>query len=199
MVIKKFTLGEYQSNCYIISHNSLATVIDPGYPSDKVVSYLTEKNLDLQFIFLTHGHFDHIGGVNYLKKHFHNAKVLIHMNDTIWLEKNKYNLTGEKVIFDQIISVEHDLMLDDLILKIIFTPGHSLGGMSLLVDNHLFVGDTLFKMSIGRTDLLDGDFNTLVTSIKKLYQLPDKIIVYPGHGETTTIGFEKKYNYYVRN
>ncbi|MGI6781985.1 MAG: MBL fold metallo-hydrolase [Acholeplasmataceae bacterium] len=198
MEITKYVLGDYQTNCYLISYNNLAIVIDPGYESRKLVEKLNENSLDLKYIFLTHGHFDHIGGVNYLKKLFPDAKILIHQNDLIWLDENDYNLTGKKVEVDEIITSEKSLFLDDLECKIIFTPGHSSGGISLLINEHLFVGDTLFNFSIGRTDFPFGDFQTLEKSVRKLYQLPDTTKVYPGHGDNTTIGFEKRHNYFIK-
>ncbi|MGI6787582.1 MAG: MBL fold metallo-hydrolase [Acholeplasmataceae bacterium] len=198
MKISKYVLGEYQTNSYLVTRNNLAMVIDPGYKSDKLINNITTNNLDLKYIFLTHGHFDHVGGVNYLKEKFPKAQILIHQNDLIWLEENDYNLTRSKVTYDKVINSEISFLLDDLECQIIFTPGHTSGGMSLLINNHLFVGDTLFNMSIGRTDFPFGDFKTLERSIKRLYQLPDETIVYPGHGDNTTIGFEKKYNYFVK-
>lgn len=199
MIIKRFILGEYESNCYVVSSKGEAIVIDPGYENNVVIPYLHKEGLNLKYVFLTHGHFDHIGGVNQLKEAFPNAVVMINHSDLIWLEDNDYNLTKEKVYIDKSFKNTITLEVGNLIFETILTPGHSAGGTALKSGNHLFVGDTLFKMSIGRYDFPFGDYNTLINSIKKLYLLPDDTKVYPGHGEVTTIGFEKKYNYFVKS
>jgi len=198
MRIKRFVLGNYETNCYLISYKNEAIIIDPGYDSQDLIDTLTSDNLTLKYIFLTHGHFDHVGGVNKLKSLFPNTQILVHQEDLIWLDKNDYNLTGEKVKYDEVILEEKSIFLVDKECKIIFTPGHSAGGMSLLIDDHLFVGDTLFNLSIGRTDFPFGDFKTLEKSVKRLYNLPNDTQVYPGHGERTTIGFEKRHNYFIK-
>ena len=198
MNIKRFVLGDYESNCYIISSDGEAIVIDPGYVNSEIIPHLNNENLDVKYIYLTHGHFDHVGGVNQLKSSFPNAIVKIHENDAIWLGKSEYNLLGVKVYVDETFKDEHNFSVGNLELRVIHTPGHSQGGISILVNDRLFVGDTLFRLSIGRSDFPFGDYDTLVNSIKKLYLLPDKTIVYPGHGEATTIGFEKLHNYFVK-
>lgn len=198
VVIKKFTLGEYQSNCYVISYENEAIIIDPGYENDVIIPYLEKAKLTPKYVFLTHGHFDHIGGVNQLKKHFNNVEVLIHELDVIWLKENEYNLTGTTVLYNTVITEEKSIFLNDLEFNIIFTPGHSAGGMSLVTNNHLFSGDTIFQMSIGRYDFPFANYDDLVASIKKIYQFPDEMIIHPGHGDNTSVGFEKKYNYFVK-
>lgn len=198
MQIKRFILGNYEANCYLISHKNEAIIVDPGYESEELLNFIKDQNLNLKYIFITHGHFDHVGGVNQLKKLYPNAIVLVHEKDTIWLEKNDYNLTGQKIHFDEAITTEKSIFLNELEFKIIFTPGHSAGGMSLLVDDYIFVGDTLFNFSIGRTDFPFGDYDTLEKSVRKLYELPNNTIVYPGHGEKTSIGFEKRHNYFFK-
>lgn len=198
LIIKRFILGEYESNCYVVSYNGEAIVIDPGYENNQVIPYLEQEKLILKYIFLTHGHFDHIGGVNQLKKHYAKAKVLVNEHDLIWIGETDYNITKQKVLADEVVTFEKSIFLDDLEFKIIFTPGHSAGGMSLLVNDSLFVGDTLFKLGIGRYDFPFGNYKILEQSIRKLYRLPDDTIVYPGHGDSTTIGFEKKYNYFIK-
>ena len=198
MKIQRFTLGEYQSNCYIISFDKEAIIIDPGYENEVVIPYLLKENLTPKIIFLTHGHFDHIGGVNQLKNHFKKLEVIIHKYDLIWLDDNDYNLTKREVIVDRVITNERNLSFNDHSFEIILTPGHSAGGMALKIGKHLFSGDTLFKMSIGRYDLPFANQVDLFQSIKKLYLLDDETIVYPGHGDKTTIGFEKRHNPFIK-
>ena len=198
MNIKRFVLGDYESNCYIISSGGKALVIDPGYVNNEIIPYLNSENLDVKYIYLTHGHFDHVGGVNQLKNYFPNAIVRIHQDDVIWLDKNELNMLNLKVSIDETFSDEHNFTIGNLGFRVIHTPGHSAGGIAILTNDRLFVGDTLFRLSIGRSDFPFGDYDTLVNSIKKLYLLPDKTVVYPGHGEATTIGFEKLYNYFVK-
>lgn len=96
MQIKRFILGNYETNCYLISHKNEAIIVDPGYESEELLNFIKDENLNLKYIFITHGHFDHVGGVNQLKKLYPNAIVLVHEKDNIWLEKNDYNLTGQK-------------------------------------------------------------------------------------------------------
>ena len=198
MKIIRFALGEYQSNCYIISFDKEAIIIDPGYENEVVIPYLLKENLTPKIIVLTHGHFDHIGGVNQLKNHFKNLEVIIHKYDLIWLDDNDYNLTKQEVIADRVITNERNLSFNDHSFEIILTPGHSAGGMSLKIGKHLFSGDTLFKMSIGRYDLPFANQVDLFQSIKKLYLLDEETIVYPGHGDKTTIGFEKRHNPFIK-
>lgn len=198
MKIMRFILGEYQSNCYIISFDKEAIIIDPGYENEVVIPYLVKENLTPKIIFLTHGHFDHIGGVNQLKNHFKKLEVIIHKYDLIWLDDNDYNLTKREVIADRVITNERNLSFNDHSFEIILTPGHSAGGMALKIGKHLFSGDTLFKMSIGRYDLPFANQVDLFQSIKKLYLLDEETIVYPGHGDKTTIGFEKRHNPFIK-
>lgn len=198
MNIKRLVLGDYESNCYIISSGGKALVIDPGYVNNEIIPYLNSENLDVKYIYLTHGHFDHVGGVNQLKSYFPNAIVRIHQDDVIWLGKNELNMLNLKVSIDETFSDEHNFTIGNLGFRVIHTPGHSAGGIAILTNDRLFVGDTLFRLSIGRSDFPFGDYDTLVNSIKKLYLLPDKTVVYPGHGEATTIGFEKLHNYFVK-
>jgi len=197
MLIKQIILGSIASNCYIVSKNNQCFIIDPGFESPLVIDYLKENNLTPEFIYVTHGHFDHIGGVNQLSS-LYKIKVYAPKLDMIWFEQNDYNYTGKKVDVDVWVNDNDTIKFLDYQFKVILTPGHSAGSTALYHHPHLFSGDTLFKQGIGRTDLPFGSFQQLQLSIKQLYQLPDDTIVYPGHGPTTTIEFEKKYNPYIR-
>ncbi len=196
------TLGVLSANCYILINDDLAIVIDPGANPELIYPLLIGKRL--LYIIDTHGHYDHIGANNDLKAHY-DTKLAIHKDDYEMLVNPELNLSV--MVDSQFISVLPDILLSDgdtiefgdKTLKIIHTPGHTEGSISILVDNILFSGDTLFYHSIGRTDLPGGNFEKLKTSIiEKLYTLDDSTIVYTGHGEPTTIGEEKRFNEFIR-
>lgn len=198
MKIKRFSLGEYQSNCYIVYENNHALVIDPGYESQDVIDFIDEHQLKIDMIYITHGHFDHIGGVNQLKKRYQ-PLVYAPIKDKIWMEKGPYYRFDDDLLVDVWITEQDQLSFLDYKIKIYETPGHSKGSTVLLIDGILFSGDTLFFQSIGRTDIPFADQMEIYQSIKKLYQIfKDDTICYPGHGRHTTIGHEKKYNPFVR-
>lgn len=205
MKIKKVSLGVMGTNCYIVwDENRNGVVIDPGFTDSRLKAIIEKNDLMIHYILLTHGHFDHIGAVEKLKKET-GAKVLIHEKDKACLTDPKRNLSylagleirGEEA--DGFLIDKDVLQVGDLKFEIIHTPGHSKGGVCLLADNHLFSGDTLFNTSIGRTDFFDSDRKELLKVIRdRLLILPDATLVYPGHGENTTIGYEKKHNPYLK-
>ena len=205
MEIKKLSLGMMGTNCYIVwDEDDNAVIIDPGFIDSRLKTIIEGKSLKVHYILLTHGHFDHIGAVENLKKET-GAKVLIHEEDRDCLidpNRNLSILAG----FDLSVEEADGYLVDGQILqvgnlefKVLHTPGHSKGGICLFMGEHLFSGDTLFNTSIGRTDFHDGDFKELITAIReKLLILPDVTLVYPGHGENTTIGYEKRHNPYLQ-
>lgn len=207
MNLKVFPLGSLQTNCYILyKENKNAIVFDPGCGME-AIDFIDENRLKVIGIFLTHGHFDHIGTVKALKDRFVNSKVYIHKEDNIKLIDNhenqsiKYNFhiptqveADIKFFDDEVINV------DGIKIEIITTPGHTKGGVCYIVDDYyMFTGDTLFKLDVGRTDLDGGDYNELLQSLKKLKSLNRDYIIYPGHGESTTLFFENKNNIYMKN
>ena len=197
--IKVFVLGGYQSNCYVLYQGFKAMVIDPGYESVELVQFLSSKGLVVEVIYITHGHIDHVGGVNYLKRQFPQATIYAPLKDHYWYSKDPRKGLHEDVSIDVFVKEGDYVSFLDYVFKVIETPGHSYGSSCLYYDRILFSGDTLFKGSIGRSDLYLGNHKDLEQSIKnKLYTLPDKTVVYPGHGEVTTIGFEKRHNYFVK-
>ena len=197
MEIVKFQLGDYRTNCYIISNNGDAMVIDPGIESKEVVNYLTDNLLSLGIIYITHGHHDHVGGVNYLKTLF-NCKVYAPKKDKIWLGKSSYNRTGMPVDVDLWVSHLDSFNFLDQEWKVYETPGHTEGSTVLYTDNHLFSGDTLFFESIGRSDLPLSNPMAIMDSIKYIYEwFSDDVVVHPGHGKETSIGYEKLNNPFV--
>lgn len=200
MEIRKFVLGPIKSNCYIVTIENHAMVIDPGFPEDTIIKYLEANNLSLDLIYITHGHFDHWGGLNMLKEKYPQALSYAPKKDMIWMnENNHYNRWGYPAMIDHYIDENDEIHFQNHLFKIIETPGHSIGGTVLYDEFIAFTGDTLFYQTVGRTDIPFSDMNTLYFSVKKMFKvLNNDTICYPGHGRTTTIGHEKKYNPFVK-
>jgi hydroxyacylglutathione hydrolase len=204
--IEALTLGPIQTNAYLLSNpeTGKGIIIDPGMNPGPLIKRIA--NLDIEAILLTHAHFDHIGGVEEIRK-LKKCPVYIHDLEADWLTNPKKNGSARwPDLGAPIIAEPAEYALDEgqvleflgIKLKVYHTPGHSPGSVSFMYDNHLFGGDVLFRMSVGRTDLPGGDSNTLLDSIQgKLFELDDEVIVYPGHGPKTTIGYERDNNPYV--
>lgn len=206
MKIKVFPLGDIQTNCYIVIEEltKKAIVIDPGNDGYIILEYLLKEGLNLQGIFLTHGHFDHIGGIEEIIAKYE-VPVYISYNDAKFLQDAQLNLSrfvGNPIslnIKPVYIKDGDELYCGNICFKVIETPGHTPGGVCYYTAGNLFAGDTLFKQSVGRTDFPGGNYSQIVNSVReKLYILPDETIVYPGHGPSTTIGQEKVENMAVR-
>lgn len=198
MEIMKFTLGQLASNCYILSEAGHALIIDPGYESDEVLKYIKKQDLNIEGIYITHGHLDHVGGVKTLKEKFE-CSVYAPLKDKVWMGKSGYNPLGYEIPVDQWVKEGDVLTFIDHPFMVYETPGHSPGSTVLYSDGILFSGDTLFYQTIGRTDIPLSSSQEIYQSIKKMYQLFDEdVIVYPGHGRPTDIGHEKKFNPFVR-
>ncbi|MBP2018267.1 glyoxylase-like metal-dependent hydrolase (beta-lactamase superfamily II) [Symbiobacterium terraclitae] len=200
-------LGDFGANCYVVAceETGRALVIDPGYPDPWIRRCVEENGLTLEQIVLTHGHLDHIGGVEWVKG-WSGAPVSIHQADADFLTdpaRNGSLYFGRKVTAppaDRLLLDGDEVAAGNLRLEVIHTPGHSPGGICLYTPGHLFAGDTLFAGSIGRTDLYGGDYDTLIQAIRtRLLPLPAETAVYPGHGPATTIGDEKEYNPFLAN
>lgn len=201
MFLKTLIVGDLAVNCYIIAdEDKEAAVIDPGDNSGDILKIIKENNLHLRYIINTHTHFDHIGAIAEIKKAT-GAEFLIHEGEMHILR----TLPSQRLIFgveidpppapDRFLKDNDEIKLGNLLLKILYTPGHSPGGICIHADGMVFTGDTLFAGSIGRTDLPGGDYNTLITAIKeKLLPLGDETVVLPGHGPRSTIKDERKYN-----
>lgn len=194
------------SNTYLVVDDiaKRAFIVDAGKFEQQLVDEAAKRELNVSHLFLTHGHGDHIGGVADYKKAFPELQVVAHEDEKEFLLDPKQNFSRE--IWASEISIKADIYVKDqekLIvgpfeLTFIHTPGHTKGGMCILVDEVLFSGDTLFRQSIGRTDFPGGSFDEIKNSInKKLFALPDDTDVFPGHMEPTTIGFEKENNPFV--
>lgn len=199
MNLQKFVLGDYQSNCYILYDNFKAMIIDPGYESKELMHFLDDNGLQVEVIYVTHGHIDHIGGVNALKRKFKNATVYAPIKDQYWYSRNPRLGLHETLLVDVYVKENDVVLFLDKTFKVIETPGHSYGSTILYFDKVLFSGDTLFKNSIGRTDLYLGDFRSIMDSIKnKMLTLPLDTIVFPGHGSETILKNEKENNPFIK-
>lgn len=206
MKIVNIPTGMLQANTYLVCDETsrLGFIVDLGGYSRELKNIIEKNDIQIQYIVLTHGHGDHIGGVQEHLRDFPDAKVVCSRAEEKMLldpELNEAHHFGpEKVSFKPDILVDDGdtLTVGNMTMKFIMTPGHTEGGMCILIDDVLFSGDTLFCRSIGRTDLAGGDFRTIMESIKKkLFLLPDETQVLPGHMGPTTIGFEKENNPFV--
>ena len=205
MIIKTLPVGPIMANCFIVGCEDTlaAAVIDPGDEADKILMSLAESKLTLKYIINTHGHFDHVGANRPLKDAT-GVPILIHALDAPMLNQLSASAaawglaTENSPPPDSMIEAGDTITFGKITLTVIHTPGHTPGGISLRTEGHVFVGDTLFAGSIGRTDFPGGDFETLRASIQnKLFLLGDDVQVYTGHGPQTTIGQEKRTNPFV--
>lgn len=206
MKILRIPAGIYAANCYIVfSQGSKAGIIvDPGGDTDDLIKVIDDNEIELKYIVLTHGHGDHIGGVAELKSKY-NIPLLIHEADSELLKdgnKNFSNIMGMgsvELIPDRTVKDGDEISFGELKAIVIHTPGHTKGGICLKINDQLISGDTLFKGSIGRTDLLGGSYEELIDSIKnKLLVLPGETIVLSGHGQPSTIKVEKASNPFLK-
>jgi hydroxyacylglutathione hydrolase len=205
LIIKELVVGPLMANCFIFGceETKEAVVIDPGGDADRILFSLADSKLKVKYIINTHGHFDHVAANGKIKDAT-GADILIHPLDASMLGSLSTNaaLFGISVEnsppCDQTIEEGDTVSFGKITLKVIHTPGHTPGGISLYTDKIVFVGDTLFAGSIGRTDFPGGDFNTLISSIRtKLFKMDDDVRVLSGHGPETSIGSEKRFNPFV--
>ena len=205
MIIKKLAVGPIMANCFIVGCKETheAAVIDPGDEADRILLALAQAKLTVKQIINTHGHFDHVGA-NKRMKAATGAPILIHALDAPMLSMLSRSAAAWGMSAEDSPSPDRTIDEGDVIrfgslrLQVIHTPGHTPGGVSLIADGGVFVGDTLFAGSVGRTDFPGGDFDTLKSSIqKKLFALGDEVRVFTGHGPETTIGEEKRHNPFV--
>lgn len=202
MILKQYIAGPIDANNYLFADEKSkeAVLIDCSEHVQKILDDVKELGLKVKYILLTHGHFDHVMGVNSMKKEL-GAEVLINQKDEKQLEMTQTILKTFGIFveknpeYDKYIDKNTELKIGEIPIKIFETPGHTEGGLCYLIDGKLFSGDTLFRNYVGRTDLPGGNYAKLENSIKNvLYKLPDETEVFPGHNEMTTIGYEKKHN-----
>ena len=186
MLIKTIPVGQLETNCYIVTNeNTLeCVVIDPGDDSTLILDYLEDNKLTCVAIFVTHGHFDHVGAVESVMEET-SAPVYINSRDGSFPNSISYDDGDiiEKAGFK---------------FEIIATPGHTRGGVTIKVEDALFTGDTLFRGSCGRTDLEGGDIDEIMNSLKKICSIEEDYEVYPGHMDSTSLFREKTFNFYCR-
>ena len=198
--------GPFEVNTYIVFNDETKEgfLIDPGGQEKKIEKIIRDENIDLKFILNTHCHIDHVSMDNYFKGKYSIDIIAAKEEEQILknLEEQAeylgFEYTGD-VVIDRYLKDGEVIELGNIKILPVFTPGHSPGSVSFLVnDKHLFSGDTLFRNTIGRTDILGGSSEQIISSIKnKLMTMKDDIKVYPGHGEPTTIGYERKFNPYL--
>ncbi len=190
-MLRKLAVGPYQANCYILGCNTTreGLVIDPGGDVPRIMREVSKAGLTIRYILLTHGHFDHTGGVGELKN-ITGAPVWIHPLDA----------RGTNVQPDGDLSDGQEIRLGTYSISVIHTPGHSPGGVCFHAPGVVFTGDTLFAGSIGRTDFPGGSQDELIRGVvNKIFPLGDDLRVYPGHGPASTIGRERMYNPFFRS
>lgn len=199
MKVKVLQVGELATNCYLLEDEEagLAAVIDPGDEAEKILKALDQDGMKVEYILLTHGHYDHIGGVSGLVKALPGVKVYLHKADSRGVGYHVVPLADQ---------VEGLLYYDDgdtltmgaLTIQVIHTPGHTPGSVTLKVGDVLFCGDTLFAGSMGRTDFPGGSYDDIMVSLKRLGGLEGDYHVCPGHDVTTTLERERRSNAFLR-
>jgi len=207
MKIERFVLGSLGTNCYLLINEETKelVVVDPAVCPAYVISHVKSHGYIPKAVLLTHGHFDHVMGIDGWVKEFQ-IPVYLHEDEKDVLAKSNLNLSyqfGKNYVYNDVQCLKSDEVIElaGFSLQVIHTPGHTKGGCCYYVESEevLISGDTLFAQSVGRSDFPTGNMRTLVNSIKeKLFCLPDTVMVYPGHGEYTCIADEKECNLFVR-
>lgn len=205
MELVKLSHGLFDSNCYILIDHKECAIIDCGVEADRVMEVIHQKGLTARYIILTHGHLDHIHHVDDIQRAT-GAELCLHEDELELYTHNAYNGYDQFPIVaptarpkpQRLLKHGDKLPLGEGVLEIIHTPGHAPGAITIRWGKMLFTGDTLFAQAIGRTDLYKGSWRQIIESIKtRLYTLEEDCMVYPGHGEASTIGYERENNPYV--
>lgn len=205
MIIKTFVEPPIDNNNYLIVDEKTkdAALIDCSSIDDRIDEEIEKQGANLKYILLTHGHFDHIAGIR-PNRFKNNPQIVMHKADLGWLNNaNQYlpmfgmpEITIPKV--DVFVDDGDTIQLGSLEIKVLHTPGHTQGGVCYLVDGNLFSGDTIFREAVGRCDLEGGNFNQIVESIEdKIFTLPPETVIHPGHGNITSVEWEKEHNRFL--
>ena len=197
MKVKMMQVGPIGTNCYILEDGGKIAVIDPGDEAGRILEVLEETEGTVEYILLTHGHYDHTTAVPELHKALPEAKIYIHQADANGAGSRLFPLAGQVdglLLYDE----GDSLPLGSLTIEVLHTPGHSKGSVTLRAGDVLFTGDTLFAGSMGRTDLSGGDEGEIMASLKRLGELEGSFTVCPGHMQTSTLDQERKTNPYLR-
>ena len=199
MKVKVLCVGPIGTNCYILEdeETGLAAVIDPGDEADKILKALREDGVTVEYILLTHGHYDHTTAVPDLHKALPQAKIYIHRADANGAGNQLFPLAGQ-VEGLRYYDEGDELKLGTLTIQVLHTPGHSKGSVTLKVADVLFCGDTLFAGSCGRTDFAGGSYAEIMDSLKRLGELEGDFYVCPGHDVTSTLERERRSNPFLR-
>ncbi len=199
MLIETFTVGMLSTNCYVVScqETKEAIIIDPGLDfvveAQQIFSYVDKEKLKVKFIVNTHGHSDHINGDGVMQKKY-SVPICIHLLDASFLEELEKHDAPSNILLNDGDAVKFGTAS----LKVMHTPGHTMGCICLVGDKVVFSGDTLFAGSIGRTDKPESSPHDMAISLRKLFDLPDGLLVYPGHGEVSLMGQEKCVNPFLQ-
>lgn len=202
MEIRAIHLGLIKTNCYLISTDKAAVVIDPGFKTEITADFLKANRGKARMILITHAHFDHIGGAEALRDET-GVEIGIGELDAPALRDTEFNLSDKfhahiaPFSADRTFCDGEKFSVGDIDFEVILAPGHTVGGVSYLSGESLFSGDTLFAGAVGRTDMPGGSLKALKKSLKRLIALPEETKVYPGHGDFTTVGYEKENNMFV--
>ena len=193
MNIHTLPLGDYQTNTYIVENGGSCVIIDAGYEPEKILRFLAAHDFIAEAILLTHGHFDHVGAVR---------DLAAELSCPVYLHEKELSLppmmTAGPLYYTHTYGEGDRLQLAGIGFRVLHTPGHTPGSVCLIAGNHMFSGDTLFAGACGRTDFPGGDWATIRKSLLRLSQIPEDLHVHPGHGESTTLAAEKRYNPYMQ-
>ncbi len=207
MIFDMVTVGMVMTNCYLIADetNNVGIVVDPGAEPDRIMEMVNKAGVKIKYIVLTHGHYDHCGAMEEIKKRTGCNTVIVHREDEAVLEDPESNsspwIAGRRLSYkaDKLVEDGDIIKVGGIDITVKHTPGHTVGGISLIFDNKCVCGDALFAGSVGRTDLKTGSMDDLRYSLDKVFKkLPDEMEVWPGHGPSSTIGREKKVNPYMK-
>ena len=195
MKIFSMQLGMLGTNCYFLCDEQTNTcaVIDPGAAGSKVAAFAAERGYTISKILLTHAQFDHVGGLDVLHRAVPDAPIFVHRLDT----DEAINMSHGKLVYTDIFAEGDTIAVGSLSVHVLHTPGHTMGSVCLMAGNALFTGDTLFAGACGRTDFAGGSMEQMLCSLRRLGELPGNFDVYPGHGEQSTLDFERAHNPYL--